>query len=228
MFLSFREILNQFLSSDVFFRVKFGENNLFHCSYPWFWFKSEKHWNVVLGRIPHAIVKQSTADDVGIELQIFPIFESEIFNSVEQFLLFLYQDMFVKCLEYIIVFFERLVENKILNPSIFNNIFFSTSYAMFINLQDHFSFICLGKEANGKDVSGFEFMNDAIHRFLGEWEPLMQNFGCFRSFRTENFEDFDSQCFMWISYRYGLPLGRGCLVELGCDVEGHSFCIVIS
>ena len=199
MFLSLGEILNQFLACDVFIWMEFGENLLFHSPNPWFRFQTQEHWNVVLCRVSHSVVEQTSADNIGIKLQILPVLETEIFDSVKEFLLLLHQYVFVECFKYIGVLLERFVQDEVLNPSVLNNLFFSTSDSMFIDFQNQFGIIGLCEKANGDDVTCLQFVNNAVNGFFWERKSLMKRFSCFRSFRAKDFENFHTQSFVRIS-----------------------------
>ena len=228
MFLSFGKILNQFLTCDVLIWMEFGENLLFHSPNPRFRLQSQKHRDVVLCRIPHSIVKQTPADNIGIKLQILPILETEIFDSVEKFLLLLNQHVFVECIEYIGVFLERFVQDEVLNPSILYNLFFSTSDSMFIDFQNQFSIIGLCEKANRDDVTRLQLVDNTVNGFFREWKSLMKRFSCFRSFRTKNFENFHTKSFVRIPNGHGLPCRWRCSIKFSSDFKGHILRIEIT
>ena len=221
MFLSLGKILNQFLTCDVFIWMEFGENLLFHSSNPRFRLQSEEHRDVVFRRIPHSIVKQTPADNIGIKLQIFPILETEIFDSVQQFLLLLNQHVFVEGIEHIGIFLERFVQDEVLNPPILNNLFFTTSDSVFIDFQDQFSIIGLCEKANGDDVSCLQLVDNTINGFFRERKSFMKRFRRFRSFRTKDFENFHSKSFVRITNGHGFPCRWRCSIKFSSDFKGH-------
>ena len=228
MFFSFREVLYQLLARDVFIGVKFAQNLLLHCTYPRFWFESEKHRNVVFGRVAHPVVQQSPANDIRIQLQIFPVLESEVLNSVQQFLLLLDKNMLIECFEDIRVFFERFVQHEILNPTVFYDLFFATCDTMFIDFENKFRIIGLGKETNADDVACLQFMDDSIDRFLRKRQSLVQNFGGFRTLGTKQFKNFYSKGLMRVTDRYCFPFCWSSAVKFSSDFKGHILRIVIS
>ena len=228
MFFTFREILDQFLSSDVFIWMEFWQDFFFHRTNPWFRFEAKQHWNVFLGRVTHSIVQQPSTYNIRIELQILPIFESEILDSVQQFLLLLDQYMLIKGIKDIFVYFERFIQNKILNPAILNNLFLSTCDSVLIHLENQFSIIGLCKESYTDHVTSLKFMDDSINGFFWERKPLMENFSGFWTFRPQELENFDTKCFVRVSNWNCFPFGRCCSIEFTGNFKRHIFCVVIA
>ena len=106
VFITFRITLHNLLPSDVLARWNFTQNLLFHRTHPRFRLQTKQHRDVSFGGVADAIVKQPAHDDIRVQLNIGPIVESKLANSIEQFLLFLEQYMFVKGGETVFVLVE--------------------------------------------------------------------------------------------------------------------------
>ena len=148
MFVAFWIIGHDFLSGYVLTGRNLRKNFLFHGANPRLGFQSEQHRKVSLGRVPDTIVEQATHDDVGIELHIRPVVEGKFPDPVEQFLLFLEQDVLVKGRETVPVLLERLVQNHVLYPTVFDNFLLAAREAMLIDFQNVFRIVGLDKETN--------------------------------------------------------------------------------
>ena len=93
-------------------------------------------------------MQESAHDDIRVQLYIGPIVEGKVSNTVEEFLLFLEQNMFIERCETVPVLLEGFIQHHVLNPTVFNNFFFATGQAMLIDLQNVLSIVGLDKESN--------------------------------------------------------------------------------
>ena len=172
---------HDFLPCDVFTRRNLRQDFFLHRPHPRLGFEAEQHGDVSFRGVSDAIVQQATHDDVRVKLDVRPIVEGELVNSVEQFLLFLEQHVLVEGRETIAVLLERLIQHHVLNPAVFDDLFFASRQAVFVDFEDVLGIVGLNKETNRDDVATLKFMQRTFNKGLREGQAFHHFVGGFRT-----------------------------------------------
>ena len=208
VFVALRVSGHDFLACHVFTRRNFAQNFLFHRPHPGFGFQTEQHRNVPFCGVANTVVKQPTHDDIRVELNIRPIVECELVDSVEEFLLFLEQHVFIERREPVIVLLERFIEHHVLNPAVFNDLLFATRKAVLIDFQDVFGIIGLNEEPDRNDVAALKFMEGSFDKCLRERKTFHHLVRGLRTLRAQHLDDFHAQGLLRITKRALFPRRR--------------------
>ena len=213
---------HDFLPCDVFTGRNLCQDFFLHRSHPRFGFETEQHRDVSFRGVADAIVQQATHDDVRVQLDVRPIVESELVNSVEQFLLFLEQHVLVEGRETIAVLLERLIQHHVLNPAVLDDFLFAPRQAVFVDFEDVLGIVGLDEETDRNDVPTLKFVQSTFDQGLREGKTFHHFVGRFRTLGAQHFDDFHTERFLGITKRSFLPCCWFCAVKRRCNAVRQS------